>query len=514
MLAPADDGTACAELPGPSSRQATEQQDDGLAAPTFSMTQFDCSLGVPGLPLAHVWSHTIGSGRAHLALRADWQAQMRRVRAELGCRHVRFHAILSDDMGTVLIEQGQLLYGFHNADLIFDFLVSIGMRPFVELSFMPTALASGEKTVFSFRGDITPPRDYAQWATLIQTLVDHWVARYGADEVRQWFFEVWNEPNLSAFWTGGQDGYFTLYRATVKAIKAVNADLQVGGPASAGDGWIRDFVDFCEREALPADFISTHHYPTDALGKPGDDTEKQLSLATRDILRTHTRATVEAARGKPVYYTEWSSSSNPFFHRHDEPYAAAFILKNFLDVADLVKGYSYWTFSDIFAENYFSSVPFHGGFGLLTIHGVAKPSYRAFQLLHRLGHERLVVTGAHETVDAWVVRDRPRLAVLLVNRAFPGHPIKTESVSVRLHGTAQPVVAWMERIDEDHCNPRRLWEALGSSPYPDPAELDALRAASELRREIFVVQAAGDGIVLRLDVPPDGIACITLEFAA
>ena len=216
-------------------------------------------------------------------------------------------------------------------------------------------------------------------------------------------------PTSSAFWSGGQDGYFTLYRTTVKAIKSVDAELKVGGPATASDGWIKDFIDFCEREALPADFISTHHYPTDALGKPGDDTETQLSLATREVLRTHTQPTVEAARGKPVYYTEWSSSSNPFFHRHDEPYAAAFILKNFLDVADLVAGYSYWTFSDIFAENYFSSVPFHGGFGLLTIHGIAKPSYRAMQLLHRLGHERLLVTGAHATVDAWVVRDRSRL---------------------------------------------------------------------------------------------------------
>ncbi len=477
------------------------------------MTQFACDLQHPGTPLAHVWSHTIGSGRAHLALRADWQAQMRKVRAELGCRHVRFHAILSDDMGTVLIEQGELLYGFFNADQIFDFLIGIGMRPFVELSFMPTALASGDKTVFSFRGDVTPPKDYAQWGTLIHTLVNHWVTRYGVDEVRQWFFEVWNEPNLEAFWTGGQDGYFELYRTTAKAIKAVDTQLQVGGPASASDAWIKEFVDFCEREDLPADFISTHHYPTDALGKPGDDTEKQLSLATRDVLLKRTRETVEAARGKPVYYTEWSSSSNPFFHRHDEPYAAAFILKSFLDVADLVKGYSYWTFSDIFAENYFSSVPFHGGFGLLTIHGIAKPSYRAFQLLHRLGHERLAVTGEHATVDAWVVRDGARVAVVLVNRAFPGHPIERETVNVRLHAASSPIVAWLERIDEDHCNPRRLWEALGSSPYPDPAELAALHAASELRREVMTVQDTSDGCMFHLDVPPDGIACVTLEFA-
>jgi len=116
-------------------------------------------------------------------------------------------------------------------------------------------------------------------------------------------------------------------------------------------------------------------------------------------------------------------------------------------------------------------------------------------------------------VDAWVVRDRRRITVLLVNRAFPGHPIQRETVNVRLHGTAQPVVAWMERIDHDHCNPRRLWEKLGSSPYPDPAELEALHAASELRREVIAVQDAHDGVTFNLDVPPDGIASVTLEFA-
>lgn len=477
------------------------------------MTQFDCNLLEPGVPLAHIWSHTIGSGRADLALRADWQAQMRRAHEELGCRYVRFHAILSDEMGTMLIEQGKLLYGFFNADQVFDFLVGIGMRPFVELSFMPDALASGDKTVFSYRGDITPPKDHEQWAAMIHALVSHWHGRYGAHEVRQWFFEVWNEPNLDAFWTGNQDDYFELYRHTSKAIKSVDAQLRVGGPATANDEWIKDFVDFCEREELPADFISTHHYPTDALGKPGDATEKQLSLAPRDVLLDRTRRTSEAARGKPVYYTEWSSSSNPFFHRHDEPYAAAFIMKNFLDVADLVKGYSYWTFSDIFSENYFSSVPFHGGFGLLTIHGIAKPSYRACQMLNRVGHERLAVAGEHETVDAWVIRDAARIAVLLVNRAFPGKPIRSETVSVRLHNVSRPTVAWLERIDRDHCNPRRLWEALGCSAYPDRAEIAALRAASELRREIITVQDTSDGIIFHLDIPPDGIAGITLEYA-
>jgi xylan 1,4-beta-xylosidase len=154
-------------------------------------------------PLLHFWEHTVGSGRAELALRADWQAQLRRCHQELGFQHVRFHGLLCDDMGTLMDEEDHLLYSFFNVDRIWDFLLSLGMRPFVELSFMPTALASGNTIVFHYRANVTPPRDYSRWATLIRKLAAHWVERYGHEEVRRWFFEVWNEPNLKAFWPSG-----------------------------------------------------------------------------------------------------------------------------------------------------------------------------------------------------------------------------------------------------------------------------------------------------------------------
>ena len=476
------------------------------------MPEFHCQLDQAGARLEHIWSHTIGSDHARMALRADWQAQMRRAHEELGIRYVRFHGILDDDMADLLDEEGKRLYGFFNADQVFDFLRSIGMRPFVELSFMPTALASGDKVVFQYRGNVTPPKNPQDWADLVGQAVQHWVQRYGIAEVRQWFFEVWNEPNLDAFWTGGQNGYFELYRHTVRAIKAIDSELRVGGPATANDEWITDFTDFCKRESLPYDFISTHHYPTDALGKPGDDTEEQLSLATRGVLHQRTLETCAAAAASPVYYTEWCSSSNPFFHRHDEPYAAAFIVKNFLDVADLVKAYSYWTFSDIFAENYFSSVPFHGGFGLLTITGIAKPTYRGMQLLGRLGHERLFTTGSHATVDVSVIRGEHQLTVLLTNHAFPKHPISMEQVKITLTGGQACTKAYVERIDEDHCNPRRVWESMGSPEYPSTEQQQQLHEASALRREVMLCKSAQGETVLEINLPAHAVAAITLEY--
>lgn len=228
---------------------------------------FSCDGFASKSRLPHFWEHTVGSDHAPMALRADWQAQLRRCHDELGFRHARFHGLLSDDMGTLICHRASLLYSFFNIDQIFDFLLATGMRPFVELSFMPNALASAKRTVFHYHGNVTPPRDYQQWATLIRKLVAHWIERYGLSEVREWFFEVWNEPNLDAFWTGEQSDYFTLYRHTAEAIKTIDAELRVGGPATAANAWIRDFVAFCNKNKIPADFISTHHYPTDAFGK-------------------------------------------------------------------------------------------------------------------------------------------------------------------------------------------------------------------------------------------------------
>jgi xylan 1,4-beta-xylosidase len=475
-------------------------------------TTFTCNLGAPGSELAHVWSHTIGSGRALLALRADWQAQMRKTHAELGVRHVRFHGLLNDEMCTYLIECDKDVYSFFNVDQIFDFLVSIGMKPFVELSFMPTALQSGGGIVFFYKANVTPPRDYAKWADLVARLVTHWVDRYGIDEVRSWYFEVWNEPNLDAFWKGSQADYFKLYQYTANAVKSVDAQFRVGGPATADDAWVPEFLGFCEANKLPVEFVSTHHYPTDALGKPGDDTETQLSDAPRDVLIQRVRKMRAAVGDRKLCYTEWCSSSNPFFDLHDQPYAAAFLLKNMLDVADLVHCYSWWTFSDIFEENYFSSVPFHGSFGLQTIHGIAKPTYRAMQLLHSLGNERLQVDGSHPTVDAWAVRSNAtHIDLLLGNHAFPHQAIATEAVTWHVQSSRKPKSARVQRVDAGHCNSRQAWVAMGSPGYLDAKQAAELDDASQLKAEPVAVDAHDDGFDITLNLPPHAIAAVRVE---
>ncbi len=477
------------------------------------MPDFSCRLFDRTTPLPHFWEHTIGSGHAPLALRGDWQRQLKDCREDLGMRHVRFHGLLSDDVGTFIIENDEPLYSFFNADQIFDYLLRIGMKPFVELSFMPRGLASGRKTVFHYKGNITPPKDYKKWAELIRRAVTHWVERYGLAEVREWLFEVWNEPNLKAFWSGSQREYFKLYEVTSLAIKGVDESLKVGGPATAKNAWISEFVAFCAKKRLPADFISTHHYPTDALGHEDDDTETQLAHSRRSILREQAQDSYRRAQGKPLYYTEWNASSNPRDPRHDQPYAAAFVVKTILEMNGLVHGYSFWTFTDIFEENYFPSIPFHGGFGLLNLHGIPKPSYRAFELLHRLGTELLLVDGIHPTVDTWAIPQGNSLTFVLTNHALPRHPISEEKVRIHLADASEARAVSIERIDEAHANPRRLWQAMKEPNYLSEAQVAKLKEASCVFSKPHPWKLRARDLTIELKLPPHSVAALTVEFA-
>jgi len=479
---------------------------------------FSCDLSAPSQPLRHPWRHCVGSCHAPIALRADWQQQLTRAHRELGFRHVRFHGLLSDDMGTLVNQDNQFLFSFFNIDRVFDFLLSIGMKPLVELSFMPATLSSAGNSVFRYRANVTPPKKMEDWQLLMTKLVGHWVERYGIDEVAQWPLEVWNEPNLVAFWTGGQARYFDLFKATWTAVKAISPRLQVGGPATAANAWLIEFNAFCAANACPPDFISTHYYPTDAFGSVDTDTVSQLADAPLSVMRDRALEARAAAGAKPLYYTEWNITSNPRDPLHDGPFCAALATRFLLSVDDLVDGYSWWVFTDIFEENYFPSVPFHGGFGLLNLYGVAKPVYRGFEMLGQLGTRRWPVATSHPTVTAHVGApdDDGTSTVLLINVAMPRHPVATEVVTVRLNGLKgrKPGAALLSRIDDDHANPKAEWLNMGSPEYPHPHQVDALNLASTVATERIAIQAGDDHVSFTLPLPVNAMALVRIEWEA
>ncbi|HEX3047367.1 MAG TPA: glycoside hydrolase [Bacillota bacterium] len=346
-------------------------------------------------PFNTMFKECIGAGRANEGLRADWQQQLADVKQVCDFKYIRMHGLLSDDMGVYKEDnQGNPEYNFQYIDVLYDYLLSLGMKPFVELGFMPVALASGDQTLFWWIGNVTPPKDYQKWEGLIRNLTLHFTERYGADEVKTWYFEVWNEPNLDAFWSGTQAEYFKLFTYSVRAIKSVNQAYRVGGPATAGAAWVPEMIDFCSKNALPLDFISTHTYGVkkgylDEFRTSGTVLNQEEWSVSGDILNSRKQISDSPMPGLELHYTEWSSSYTPADPIHDSYHQAAYVLEKIKQVGDAANSMSYWVFTDIFEEAGPRFTPFHGGFGLLNYQGIKKPALYAYAFLNKLGATEL-----------------------------------------------------------------------------------------------------------------------------
>ncbi|OCX54743.1 glycoside hydrolase [Mucilaginibacter sp. PPCGB 2223] len=350
----------------------------------------------------------VGAGRANEGLRADWQRQLTIAHQQCGFRYIRFHGLLSDDMGVYSEDKnGKPVYNWQYIDELFDFLQSIGMKPFVEIGFMPGWLASGNKTIFWWRGNVTPPKDYQKWDGLIKALVSHWTERYGIVEVASWYFEIWNEPNLKdGFFTGTQQDYFKLYKETAQAIKSVSPRYRVGGPATAGNAWVPETIDFCVQQKVPIDFISTHDYGVkqgflDETGNAGTVLSSNRNQVADDMRSTKEKIMHSALPNLELHYTEWSASYTPADPIHDSYHEAAYILNTVKNALPYVNSMSYWTFTDIFEEAGPRTTPFHGGFGLMNYQDIKKPAYYAFKYLNELGSTELACADP----DAFVCKD-------------------------------------------------------------------------------------------------------------
>lgn len=355
-----------------------------------------------------MWRRCVGAGRAAEGLRADWQRQLKFIKAQCGFEYLRMHGLLGDDMGVYREDAaGQAQFNWQYIDEVYDFLLGIGIKPFVELGFCPNSLASGTETIFWWKGNVTPPKDISKWQALIGALIRHFIDRYGEAEVASWYFEVWNEPNLSAFFTGTQADYFELYAHTARAVKGVSQACRVGGPATAGCAWVPELIDYCHRHQVPIDFASTHDYAVDVgqLDESGT-AGTVLSHNPRSIYgNVHAVREQIAASALPqleLHFTEWSSSYTPSDPLHDSYHSAAFILDKLKKTGPAADSMSYWVFTDIFEEAGPRFTPFHGGFGLLNYQDLCKPAFFAYQFLNRLGSIELKCDdeACHVTRDA------------------------------------------------------------------------------------------------------------------
>ena len=365
-------------------------------------------------PLDTSFKECIGAGRANEGLRADWQDQLRTAQRECGFKYIRMHGLLSDDMGVYREDHGNPVYNWQYIDRLYDFLLSIDVKPFVELSFMPNALASGGQTIFWWKGNVTPPKSYDKWAGLISHLVAHFEERYGHDEVKTWWFEVWNEPDLhDAFFTGTREDYFKLYAVTANAIKSVSPDYRVGGPATAMGQFDEPFINWCFTNKVPLDFVSSHCYGVnggflDETGQRGTVLDANPNSVIGRMTEERHMINRSPMPKLPLHFTEWSSAYTPTDFMHDTYQQASFILSKVKGAHRSVDSMSYWTFTDIFEENGPRATPFHGGFGLINYQDLKKPAFYAFKFLNELGPTELadadpaswVCKGADGSVQA------------------------------------------------------------------------------------------------------------------
>jgi xylan 1,4-beta-xylosidase len=343
----------------------------------------------------------VGTARASDFLRREVQEQFRVLIREIGFEYVRFHGIF-DDVMCVVLDDGR--FNWLYADEVFDFLMEMKVRPFIEFSFMPSLLASGETTMFYYKANVTPPRDVEKWGDLIGAFMVHIVSRYTLEEIKKWYFEVWNEPNLPVYWSGGFDNYMRLYRVTAERIKAVSEDLKVGGPAISSfrdadaESFLRGFLRICTEENLPLDFVSGHPYPVtyfDVNGKRREvfrnpDSTKDDMMWFCGIVREYFGGEIE------FHFDEWHSSPRERDLVHDTAFMAVFVLHNYFNCRNIADSLCYWGFTDRFEEHCLDPNEFHGGFGLLSMSGFKKPQYHAFRALFALG-ETLLSQGKDYT---------------------------------------------------------------------------------------------------------------------
>jgi xylan 1,4-beta-xylosidase len=461
--------------------------------------------------LPHYWETCFGSDRTAIGLRDQWRQDLIRVRRDAGMQSVRCHGLFDDEMG--IASSGDGTFNYLYVDQIYDFLLEHNVRPFVELGFMPEAMASSANRIFAYKGNTSPPRRWQDWREMVTAFTKHCVQRYGISEVSTWKFEVWNEPNI-AFWSGTQEEYFELFRQSVMAIKDVDKMLQVGGPSTAQLDWVPDLIRYCVTKGAPIDFSSTHVYPGDPQRHifGADHLYAFEQVIPAGLKHVKEQIASSPLPDLPLWITEWSSQ-NP-----------AFIADTVANCKGLCDVLAYWTFSNVFDEKGVPRGIFNDAFGLLDQWGIARPSLHVFNFLHRLGVQQL------NTSEGPLLATRKAdgsLAILLWNlipaasqrHVVNGNPMEagkgkfswegdTQRFRLKLDGWTGGDTIRISQVNSRSGTAIPAWEAMGRPQYPSSHQLEELRAAAELPTPETRSLRRGDRSEVEIIVPPNGVALL------
>lgn len=371
-------------------------------------------------PVDRFYDLSVGADYPGTTIRDANLAQLETAADELGFRYIRFHDIFHDELGTVKMVDNKLVYDWTKIDYLYDRLLKMKIKPFIELGFTPAALKTSDQTIFYWKGNTSHPR-LDLWKQLINDFTRHLIDRYGIEEVRSWYFEVWNEPNLDGFFQyADQEQYFALYGVTARTLKAIDPQLRVGGPSTAGAAWVPELLAYAKATNTPVDFATTHTYGVDygyldEEGKMDLQLSKNPKAVIGDVEKV--RGEIEASHlpGLPLFFTEWSTSYNPRDLSHDSYVAAPYILSKLKGTKGIVQGMSYWVYSDLFEEPGPPTTPFHGGFGLMTKDGIRKSSWFAYKYLNALKGKEVPSTDQ----QVWAAADGASVSAVVWDFQLP-----------------------------------------------------------------------------------------------
>ncbi|MBO4321200.1 MAG: hypothetical protein J5857_12105 [Treponema sp.] len=461
--------------------------------------------------------YCVGTGRLGLALTDEYIKELAFVQEMIGFSFIRGHGLFSDDVSIYheYEENGEtkVEYNYTYINRIFDKFLELGIRPYLELGFMPKKLASGTQTIFYWKGNTTPPKDYRLWTDMVIALLRHLKKRYG-DEVTEWPVEVWNEPNLPGFWyKADMDEYFKLFKETYIAIKEYDSRFKVGGPAICGvkdAEWMKAFLDFCRKEKIKPDCITRHHYTVEFPERIGhydysklEDSEMRFSnlKSTRDIVDSF-----EEFKGLPIHLTEFSTSYTPKGVIHDTNINAAYLARQLSRLGDVNEAYSYWTFGDVFEEQGVPDSLFHGGFGMVAAGNIPKPTFWTFYF-----YKQLKLFGGN-----CVYRDDN--AVISCNDSH-GHYAgilwnideddRIQELELQFKEDAEYTLV-TKTVDEKCCNPLKLWHDMGEPAYPTKAQTDLIKSASWPCVESEVIKPEDGKASVQIPVRKNGVVYFTL----
>lgn len=490
---------------------AQAQTQARAQAPAQALTQtIEIDPHAAAHPFPHFWEQMFGSGRAVLSLRESYRRDLREVKQATGFKYVRFHAILDDDVGLYDEDAGgKPIYNFSYVDQIYDGLLQNGVRPYVELSFMPQKLAAKPiYQAFWYKPIVSPPKDWSKWGDLVSHFAQHLVDRYGIDEVSQWYFEVWNEPNID-FWAGSpkEQTYYQLYDQAARALKSVSPRLRVGGPATAQAAWVDRFIRHCAENNIPMDFVSTHVYGNDTARNVLGTNENipRTQMVCRAARKVHDQVLASARPELPIIWSEYNASYSNQPEVTDALFMGPWLADTIRQCDGLTDMMSYWTFSDVFEEQGIVKQPFYGGFGLIAEDDLPKPAFNAFKLLHELGNQRIAVSSDSALVTR---RSDGMLVIAVWNLYLPDQRGAPKDVTIVVKGMKGNQRALISRLDAKHGSLLDAYSAMGSPIDPTQSQIESLRHAAALPPP---ESKRFDHGRLTIDLPSQGLALIELR---